>query len=313
MRVSRNPTNPGLENLQALLYRLITAPEGVAAGLAAERARGSRALDDSDELHKNALENVIEGDDRLSSVERLEIYANAYFYRILDCLKEDFPATLATIGGDDFHNLVTGYLIEYPPTEPSISHAGRYLAEFLSHHSIRAMHAMHAPIERWPFIADLARLERTLIEVFHAAEAEPLNAEAMRTLAPEDWPALAMRTHPALAIVDCEWRVDELLRQVEADREVEAERDETDPAHRAPAHAPVSVLVWRHGSRVHYRALERAERAALEVASAGASFAAICEAIASECGDDDPVGLINRLLARWLDEGVLVLADKSSG
>ena len=76
---------------------------------------------------------------RDARVERLEIYANAYFYRILDCLKEDFPATLATLGADNFHNLVTGYLIEYPPTEPSISYAGRHLAEFLRHPSMRAM------------------------------------------------------------------------------------------------------------------------------------------------------------------------------
>ena len=97
-----------------------------------------------------------------------EIYANAYFYRILDCLKEDFPATLATLGADNFHNLVTGYLIEYPPTEPSIAYAGRYMSEFLRHHPLS---------ERWPFIAELARLERTVTEVFHAAEAEPLSAE----------------------------------------------------------------------------------------------------------------------------------------
>jgi hypothetical protein len=293
MSMGRNLTNPGLRALQALLYRLITAPEGVAAGLAAESASVPEMLDD-----------LIESDDRLSATERLEIYANAYFYRILDCLKEDFPATLATLGPDDFHNLITAYLIEYPPTEPSISYAGRHLAEFLRHDSMRAI------IERWPFIDELVRLERTLIEVFHAAEAEPLNAEAMRSVVPDDWPALAMRTHPALAIVDCEWRVDQLLR------EVEAGAGESDRPLGAPAHAPVSVLVWRQNSRVHYRALERPERAALEVASAGASFAAICEAIAAACGDDDqlgsiaPVALINQLLARWLGETLLVLADK---
>ncbi len=239
MPMGQNLTNPGLEALQALLYRLITAPEGVAAGLAAESAS-----------EPEMLEHLIESDDRLSATERLEIYANAYFYRILDCLKEDFPATLATLGPDDFHNLITAYLIEYPPTEPSISYAGRHLAEFLRHHSMRAM------IERWPFIAELARLERTQIEVFHAAQAEALDAEAMRSISPDDWPALAMRTHPALAIVDCEWRVDELLR------EVEAAGGENDRPLGAPAHAPVSVLVWRQNSRVHYRSLERPERAA---------------------------------------------------
>jgi hypothetical protein len=161
--------------------------------------------------------------------------------------------------------------------------------------------------ERLPFVGDLARLERTLIEVFHAADAEPLNAEAMRNVAPEDWPALAMRTHPALAIVDCDWRVDDLLR------EVEAARGESDHFARGPAHEAVSLLVWRRNSQVHYRAMERAERTALELASAGASFAAICESIATTCGEHDqitPVELINRLLARWLDEGLLVLAEQ---
>jgi hypothetical protein len=290
MPVSQNLTNSGLKGLQALLYRLITAPEGVAAGLAAEPRLRPEVLADLDAL--------IESDDRLSATERLEIYANAYFYRILDCLKEDFPATLATLGADNFHNLITGYLIEYPPTEPSISYAGRHLAEFLRHHPMR---------ERWPFIAELAQLERTLIEVSHAAEAQPLNAAAMRSVAPDDWPALAMRTHPALAIVDCEWRVDELLR------EVEAAAGESDQPRDAPAHAPVSVLMWRHDSLVHYRALERPERAALELASVGASFAAICAEVAAACGEDGPiapVALINRLLARWLAEGLLVLADK---
>lgn len=296
MQVSQNLTNPGLEKLQARLYRLITAPEGVASGLAAERARGENVVSDLQNLEN--LEDLIESDDRLSATERLEIYANAYFYRILDCLKEDFPATLAVLGGDNFHNLVTGYLIEYPPTEPSISYAGRHLAEFLRHHP------MH---ERWPFIGDLGRLERTLIEVFHAAGAEPLNAETMRAVAPENWPALAMRTHPAVAMVDCEWRVDELLR------EVEAATGESDNIRGEPAHEAGSVLVWRRNSRVHYRTMENAERAALEMASAGASFAAICESIAVTCGEHDqvaPVELINRLLARWLDEGLLVLGNR---
>ena len=252
MPVGRNLTNPNLEQLQTRLYRLITAPEGVAAGLAAEGAREENALGNLQNLED--LENQIESDDRLSATERLEIYANAYFYRILDCLKEDFPATLAVLGDDNFHNLVTGYLIDYPPTEPSISYAGRYLAEFVRDHPVH---------DRLPFVGDLARLERTLIEVFHAADAEPLNAEAMRNVAPEDWPALAMRTHPALAIVDCDWRVDDLLR------EVEAARGESDHFARGPAHEAVSLLVWRRNSQVHYRAMEKAERTALELASAG--------------------------------------------
>ena len=131
----------------------------------------------------------------------------------------------------------------------------------------------------------------------------------MRAVAPEDWPALMMRTHPALAIVDCEWRVDELLRQIEA-RAVEAVENE--PTFRRPRMPRSASWCWRHNAQVDYRGLERPERRALESASAGASFAAICESVAGAAENDSvaPVALINRLLARWVEDGVLVLADK---
>ncbi len=271
------PTGDDLESLQMLLYRLITAPGGVAEGLVAEH-------ESRPGVHVG-LDEIIVGDERLDPAARLAIYANAYFYRILDCLKEDFPATLAVLGADNFHNLVTGYLIEHPPTEPSIFYAGRHLAEFLTTHPLR---------ERWPFVAELARLERTLVEIFHAADAPALNAEAMRAIAPADWPALVIRTHPASAILDGEWRVDEVRRDIDDGREG-----------RWPARAPASVLVWRQSGRVHHRALEPGERAALKLAAEGASFAAICEAVAARAGDEDSVARINRLLTRWLADGVL--------
>ncbi len=200
MPMGQNLTNPGLEALQALLYRLITAPEGVAAGLAAESAS-----------EPEMLEHLIESDDRLSATERLEIYANAYFYRILDCLKEDFPATLATLGPDDFHNLITAYLIEYPPTEPSISYAGRHLAEFLRHHSMRAM------IERWPFIAELARLERTQIEVFsRLMTGRRSRCERIRrwrsSIASGAWTSYCVKSKPPVAKTIDRWERLRMLR-----------------------------------------------------------------------------------------------------
>ncbi len=182
------------------------------------------------------------GDDRLSAEARVDIYANMYFYRIRDALKEDFAATLAVLGDDNFHNLVTGYLLEYPPTEPSISDCGRYLADYLSDHPLR---------EGAPFVADLAKLERAVVEVFVAPDDAALNPDALRATPPEDWPAMKLRIHPAAQILALEWRVSEVLRAVEEDRPWK-------PAERGA----VKVLVWRHNARVFYRHLERAEEEA---------------------------------------------------
>ncbi len=267
-----------LGELQSLLYRLITAPEGVAQGLAAERA-----------LPAAGLSAIIRGDHRLGARERLDIYANMYFHRLLAVLKEDYPATFKVLGETGFHNLVTGYLIAHPPTEPSVFHAGRHLGR----------HVRANPIEQFPFLADLASLERALVESFVAADAVALDSSAMRAIDPAAWPRLRLRVHPATLIVACGWSVGELLRAIEEGRDWQP-----------PRHRREHVLVWRKDATVFYRVLESAELAALECAMRGSSFTAICEAAQRELDDGNAVGEINRMLARWLADGLLVRADR---
>jgi len=261
--------------VESLLYRLITAPSGVAEGLAQEKS-----------LVSGGLAQVIAGDDRLSAEERVDIYANMYFYRILDVLKEDSPATLAVLGAERFHNLVTGYLIEYPPAHFSISYAGNHLADFVRDHPMN---------EEFPFLADLARLERALIDAFHAMDAVPLDAEQMRAVAPEDWASLNLKLNPANQILELRWDVGSILKSVEQGES---------PSH--PSRDAMTMLVWRNRNRVYYRAIERAEREQLVALSSGTTFAEICDMIASGVDAEDPAGAINQRLESWLRDGILM-------
>jgi hypothetical protein len=130
-----------LRELQTLLYHLIAGP---------------RALNCDGEHGQlcHSVGRIIRSSQRLSALQRTNLYANAYFCRLLECLKEEFPAILAVVGPDDFADLVRDYLVWRPPTEPSIFYAGRYLDEFLRNHRLT---------ERWPFNAELARLERATL------------------------------------------------------------------------------------------------------------------------------------------------------
>lgn len=266
---------PDLETLQRLLQRLIAAP-----------AEALRELDSERAPDAGVVETLIVGDSRLSAQRRLEIYAGAYFQRLLEVMREDFPATRIALGDDRFTALVREYLTAHPPTEPSVFYAGGALPQFL---------AGHREVEK--FAAELARLERTTIEVFHGPDAVPLTAAAMRAIPPERWPTLVLRTHPALKLLDCEFAVGSLLRAI----------SEGAPWP-IPQRGPISIVVWRQASQVYYRTLEPGEREALGIASEGASFAAICAA-SSDKIEGDAVAAINRMLARWLDDGLLAAAD----
>ena len=54
-------------------------------------------LPDGNNLRAAASE-FIKPNDRLSSFERLEIYNRQYWFRLLDCLYEDYPGLLAVLG-----------------------------------------------------------------------------------------------------------------------------------------------------------------------------------------------------------------------
>src|SRR5579862_1026658 len=189
---------PRLGELQQLLYRLVTATSGVEKVLAAET-----------NLPPQGISVLVRGDARVSAIDRVEIYANMYFYRLLDAIKEDFPATLTLLGEVRFHNLITGYLTQYPPSDPSITEASRHLAEFARNSSA---------LDKWPFIADLVRIERAMVEVFLGPDARPLSVDAMKGIPAAQWPSLRITVHPALQVINSDWRVDEILRAVEGER-----------------------------------------------------------------------------------------------
>jgi hypothetical protein len=267
---------PDLKSVQNLLYRLIVAPSGVTDGMRVEP-----------DLPVGGLGAIVRGDSRLSAIERLDIYAEMYFYRLLDCLKEDYPATLAVVGATNFHNLITGYLLAYPPSHPSVLYAGRYLPDFLESHPLR---------EQWQFIADLARLERALIEVFHAADAPALSRDELHAIAPGDWPMLELKTHPALQLLPMEWNVANVARAVEDGIEWQTPKRESS-----------HVLVWRKDCRSYYREVGGIERDLIHAMTAGASVAALCEQVAAASLSGDPTVAFLELLERWLADSILTI------
>ena len=263
-----------LKALQNLLYRLITAPSGVAEGLAVERT-----------LPAGGLGGLVGGDDRLSAEARVDVYADMYFYRLLDVLKEDYPATLAVLGESHFHNLITGYLVEHRPARPSVMWVGKLLPDFLRDHPLRA---------DVPFVADLAVLEREIVDVFCAADARALEASEMKGVPPERWGAVKIRRIPASALLSVEWRVVELLHAVEDKREW-----------KSPRRGRNRILVWRRNSRVSYREINPREASALAMLERTTRFAKVCEVLAEGLAEERAAQEISDALARWLADGVV--------
>jgi Putative DNA-binding domain len=261
-----------LAEIQRRFYTLVTAADAVGKTLA---ARGQTLRD---------LEAMVVGDARLDAAARLDVYANMYFFRLLDVLRDAYPKLTAVVGDAAFHNLVTEYLQASPPAHPSIALAGDRLPQFL---------ASHALAEVRPWLVPLAELERAYTEVFDGPDAETLSLDDVRALPPTRLTALPLSLVPCHRLLHHGFAIDPSWRALEQAGEVVP-----------PAPRPEDVLVWRQGVEVHHRPTGAGESALLALAARGTTVQHLCENIDARSIDDGAQKVFH-LLARWLADGLV--------
>src|ERR1700727_1403841 len=106
---------PQLAQIQRWLQAVITHPGGVEEGLDSEEARANV------DLPAERVEQIVDPSKRRTSVERLEVYANAYYARLVECLRDEYPALLHAAGEEVFDGLAFGYLQSYPSQSYTLS------------------------------------------------------------------------------------------------------------------------------------------------------------------------------------------------
>ena len=217
----------------------------------------------------------------LDAGARVGVYVDAYFARLRDILREDFPRVAALLG-DRFEETAWSYVRAHPSEHPSVRHLGRHFANFLEDRTDVA-----------PYVADLAHLEWTRTEVFDAADAVPLDVATLRGLPAEAWPGLRFEPIPALAVLRSRWPVHELWAGA-------------DPA--TLDAVPTTLRIWRAPDRTVFHAhMDDRADAALARMLAGEPFAAVCE-VFDDLPPSDGAREATALLLRWLEDGIIARA-----
>ena len=147
--------------------------------------------------------DYIKPNDRMTSVERLEIYSRSYWFRILDSLYDDFPGLRAVVGERTFRLLSRAYLAECPSRSFTLRNLGSHLELWLR------LNPRYAG-NRYALALDMVRLEWAHIEAFDNA--------AERLLGPEDLLELGPRfragLQPYIRLLVLQYAVDDLRIQV---------------------------------------------------------------------------------------------------
>jgi hypothetical protein len=226
-----------LEELQREVFDVIRQP------LTAEERMRSRTLDGRST--REIVEKIIKPNDRLTSVERLEIYNRVYWFRILSSLAEDFPGLRAVIGQQRFDRLLVAYLSELPSESFTLRNLGSRLEAWLRDHL-----EFVPKTER--IAVDMVRLEWADIDVFDSAELPKLTEEDLRSQGADP----TFHLQPYLRLLDLAYPVDNLLLKIRSDQE--NKEPETDIAS--------NVVVMESAPRRHKRvALPKSKKVYLAV------------------------------------------------
>lgn len=199
-----------LDQVQRWMQAVIMHPDGVAAGIRSESAQQQI------KVHPEQIEEVVCRSRNQTSIERLQVYANAYYARLLECLRGEFPALVHALGQETFDGFAFAYLQTYPSTSYTLGNLGRNFPRFLK--ETRPADAADDERPSWPdFLIDLATVERTYSEVFDGPGIEGeqiLQAEDLITVLPEKWPEARLVPVPCLRLLTLTYPVHEYISAV---------------------------------------------------------------------------------------------------
>lgn len=139
----------GLATVQRLVAHAVMAPMGARQRLRHEHAPVASAF--------------IKPNSQLSSLSRLEIYHQQYWWRLQSALIEDFPGLRAVLGARRFDRLMDDYLAAHGSTSWNLRDLGQHLEAFLR----------ERPELSEPYAAlalDMARVEWARVIAFDGAQ-----------------------------------------------------------------------------------------------------------------------------------------------
>lgn len=265
---------PRLDQIQRWMQSVIMHPGGVTEGVASPEARKHL------EVSPAGLDEVIAPSRALDSTQRLEIYVDAYFERLLECLREEFLATHQAMGDDLFHAVAFGHLQQYPSRSYTLSQLGARFPDYLAESRLHARGAPEGSPPSWSdFVIELASFERTQREVFDGPGIERQSPALMAELAkiPADrWGALRLKAAPCLRVRSYEHTVDTYWLAVCDGRPLPS----MEPCRR-------QIAIHRRGFALERHELTAAQCLLLQHLIEGQSLAAAIEATAATLSTDD--------------------------
>lgn len=227
--------------------------------------------------------------DRLgaAAASGLRVYQNNYRAQLVACLEESFAQTHAWIGGEAFHEAVIAHIDRLPPSSWTLD---AYPLDFPATLAIRYPDDAE--------VAELAWIDCALGEAFVGFDAVTVTTDDLGGI---DWDRATLHFTPTMNLADLTTNATAIWSAL-ANGEM--------PPALEPLPETGAILVWRQGLTARFRAIDRHERDALNLARTGLPFADFCAMMVDAHGEEAGVARAGGLLGQWLGDGMIVRIEE---
>lgn len=209
---------------------------------------------------------------------RYAVYRNNVTVSLIGALEANFPAVRRLVGNEFFAGMAKLFVRAHPPQSRLLAEYGAQLADFI---------AGFEPLADYPFIADVARLERLWLDSYHEEDAPALDGAELAKLEPEALFASRFAPHPAARLFASPYAAVTIMSANRAAEEV----PQIDPER------PEFGLITRSSLQVDVRVIPASSHLLLVQLMAGKPLAQAVEAALESDAGFDLAGNLQGMLA----------------
>jgi hypothetical protein len=128
----------------------------------------------------------------LTRIERLSIYGDGYFLRLVECLGGNFESVKNLLGEDLFSQVARDYLVRYPSFYKCIDNVGKEFAVFLKN---------HPALKNFPYADSVAAMDWAFHESFYADDNPPFNFQNIKNKTEKEWEKARLQLDPSVRLL----------------------------------------------------------------------------------------------------------------
>lgn len=242
------------------------------------------------------IESVLAPHSRLSQVEALSIYNNAYHQRLVEVSSALFPVLFNTLGRELYTQLWIGYMGKYPPRNGPIHRIGESLLVYVRGHD---------QFRDLPAVANIVELESLLITLFDKADETPYTLIDLQSLPQQDWPTTRWQAKQDWALMFSGFDLEDYWRKMQdfiaSDAEPGAAEFGLQRTSSAYKDGVPNQLVYRKQHRMQFQSVSPELAVFLTAIKNDDNFADICSKLAVQFPEQEIPPLSLKLLLKTLE------------